>query len=175
MDNCYKAFYCCYEKKSVFIVFWQKISTCDKITNMMEINKFQAELNGLPPIKNQYNENEKKLIAEAVDNYGARNVANAYGLKWQTLVAWKKHYANKAKPNIKKWKKSEIRIVIQSPTGQEIIVNELLEKVSEAAKAVGAIGAVGATGTVIDTVYIRADEGRAYWVRENENGAVELW
>lgn len=135
----------------------------------MEINKFQAGLNGLPPINNQYNENEKKLIAEAADNYGARNVANAYGLKWQTVVAWKKHYANKAKPNLKKRKKSEIRIVIQSPTGQEVIVNELLEKVSEAAKA------VGATGTAVDTVYIRADEGKAYWVRENENGAVELW
>ena len=48
----------------------------------MEQNEFQAGLNGLPTIKNQYNENEKKLIAEAADKYRTRTVANAYGLKW---------------------------------------------------------------------------------------------
>ena len=26
-----------------------------------------------------------------------------------------------------------------------------------------------------DKIYVRADEGKAYWVRGEEHGAVELW
>lgn len=60
---------------------------------MMEQNEVKAALNGLPPVKDQYDDNEKKLIAKVADKYGARPVATAYGLKWQAIVAWKKHYS----------------------------------------------------------------------------------
>ena len=133
--------------------------TYGKIYYMMEQNVIQTGLNGLPPVKEQYNENEKKLIAEAADKYGARPVATAYGLKWQAVVAWKKHYGTKAKQSVNQPKKSAARIVIQSQFGQEITMDKLLEKV----------------GTAVDAVYIRADEGKAYWVQGEENGAVELW
>lgn len=135
---------------------------------------------------------EKKLIAGAADKYGARTVAQAYGLKWQTVIAWKKHYGDKAAmvtmatmSALKNGtKKSAVKIIIQSPAGQEVTVDELLEKIGKSAGAAGATGAASAAGAsganeatevAVDTVYIHADEGKAYWVREIENGAVELW
>ena len=59
-----------------------------------------------------------------------------------------------------------MKLIIQSPSGQEITVEDVRAKISTA------------VGTV-DKVYIRADEGKAYWVRgegdKEEHGAVELW
>ena len=52
----------------------------------MEHKEIKAGLDGLPPLKDQYETKEKKLIAGAADKYGARTVAQAYGLKWQTVV-----------------------------------------------------------------------------------------
>ena len=49
-------------------------------------------------------------------------------------------------------------VILQSAGGAEITVHALLEK----------------TGAV-DTVYVRADEGKAYWVRGEETGSVDLW
>ena len=123
---------------------------------MIEQNEIKAGLNGLPPVKDQYNDNEKKLIVEAANKYGARPVATAYGLKWQTVVAWKKHHGNQSK--LKTPKKPAAIVIIQSPYGHEITMTDLLERVGTA-----------------DTVYIRADEGKAYWVRGEEHGAVDLW
>ena len=147
---------------------------------MIEHKEIKAGLDGLPPIKDQYETKEKKLIAEAADKYGARKVAQAYGLKWQTVVAWKKHYGDKATMATMSAfknaaKKSAVKLIIQSPAGQEVTIDELLERISKSAEVVCASGATEATEAAVDTVYIRADEGKAYWVRETENGAVELW
>ena len=49
-------------------------------------------------------------------------------------------------------------VVIQSPMGGSITPEEILSK----------------TGPV-DSVYIRVDENKAYWVRGDETGSVELW
>ena len=141
---------------------------------MMEYKEIKAGFDGLPPIKDQYETEEKKLIVGAANKYGARKVAQAYGLKWQTVVAWKKHYGDKAAMAALKnaTKKSAVKVIIQSSAGQEVTIDELLEKIG---KSAGASGAIEATEAVVDTVYIRADEGKAYWVRETENGVVELW
>ena len=56
------------------------------------------------------------------------------------------------------WKRYYEPIIIQSPSGQEITPKEIKEKVG-----------------VVDKIYVRADEGKAYWVRGEEHGAVELW
>ena len=59
-----------------------------------------------------------------------------------------------------------MKLIIQSPSGQEITVEDVRAKISTA-------------GGTVDKVYIRADEGKAYWVRgegdKEEHGAVELW
>ena len=58
------------------------------------------------------------------------------------------------------------QLIIQSPSGQEITVEDVRAKISTT------VGSV-------KKVYIRADEGKAYWVRgesdKDEHGAVELW
>ena len=57
---------------------------------------------------------------------------------------------------------SAMKLIIQSPSGQEITPEDVRAKINSA------------VGTV-DKVYIRADEGKAYWVHGEEHGAVELW
>ena len=51
-----------------------------------------------------------------------------------------------------------IQVIIQSPIGGEITPEAILAKVGEA-----------------DTVYVRVDENKAYWVRGEEHGSVDLW
>ncbi|MBR0168670.1 MAG: hypothetical protein IJQ08_08355 [Synergistaceae bacterium] len=61
---------------------------------------------------------------------------------------------------------SAAQLIIQSPSGQEITPEDVRVKINSA------VGSV-------EKVYIRADEGKAYWVRgeddKEEHGAVELW
>ena len=67
--------------------------------------------------------------------------------------------AEKAKKTpAKKAAGNAVRFVIQSPLGGEITPEEILAKVGEA-----------------DTVYVRVDENKAYWVRGEETGSVDLW
>ena len=49
-------------------------------------------------------------------------------------------------------------LIIQSPMGGNITPEEILKKVGTAEK-----------------IYIRVDENKAYWVRGNETGSVDLW
>ena len=56
------------------------------------------------------------------------------------------------------WKRHYEPIIIQSPSGQEITPKEIKAKVGVAEK-----------------IYVRAGEGKAYWVRGKETGSVELW
>ena len=62
--------------------------------------------------------------------------------------------AAKAAP--KAAKKPEM--IIQSPMGGNITPEEILAKVGKA-----------------DKIYIRVDENKAYWVRGEETGSVDLW
>ena len=55
-------------------------------------------------------------------------------------------------------KKAATTIVYQSTQGNEITEAEILAKVGKA-----------------DHVYVRLDENKAYWVRGDESGSVELW
>ena len=50
------------------------------------------------------------------------------------------------------------KIVIQSPFGGEITEAEILARIGEA-----------------DAVYVRVDQNKAYWVRGEESGAIDLW
>ena len=54
--------------------------------------------------------------------------------------------------------KKAAEIIIQSPMGGEITPEAILAKIGEAEK-----------------VYIRVDENKAYWVRGEESGSVDLW
>ena len=56
------------------------------------------------------------------------------------------------------WRKAGFGLLIGATLGGNITPAEILAK----------------TGPV-DKVYIRVDENKAYWVRGEENGSVELW
>ncbi len=60
------------------------------------------------------------------------------------------------KPRSKKAPVSEV--IIQSPLGGEITPEAVLAKVG-----------------AVDKVYIRVDENKAYWVKGEETGSVDLW
>ena len=63
------------------------------------------------------------------------------------------------KPAVKKAAaKKTAEVIIQSPLGGEITSAEILAR----------------TGNV-DKVYVRVDENKAYWVRGEETGSVDLW
>ena len=54
--------------------------------------------------------------------------------------------------------KKAVEVIVQSPLGGEISFAEILAKVGEAEK-----------------VYVRVDQNKAYWVRGEETGDVDLW
>ena len=127
-------------------------------------------LNGLPPVKDQYDENEKKQIVEAAEEHDLKSVAKAYGLTWQKVRSWRTRLINAVMLD-KEPKTSQTtptaaqstpqkapQIIIQSPSGQEITTNDILEKVGN-----------------VDSIYVRVDENAAYWVKGEEHGSVQLW
>lgn len=72
-------------------------------------------------------------------------------------VAEKKPAAKK--PAAKKPAPKKVaEVIIQSPLGGEITPAAVLEKVG-----------------AVDKVYVRVDENKAYWVRGEETGSVDLW
>lgn len=54
--------------------------------------------------------------------------------------------------------KKAVEVIVQSPLGGEISFAEILAKVGDA-----------------DKVYVRVDQNKAYWVRGEETGDVDLW
>jgi hypothetical protein len=66
----------------------------------------------------------------------------------KTQTAAKKAHAAKKAPTV----------ILQSPFGGEITAEEILSKVGS-----------------VDTVYVRIDQNKAYWVKGEENGEVDLW
>lgn len=55
-------------------------------------------------------------------------------------------------------KKAATEVIVQSPLGGEISYDEILAKVGQA-----------------DKIYVRVDQNKAYWVRGEETGDVDLW
>ena len=49
-------------------------------------------------------------------------------------------------------------VIIQSPMGGEITGDEILARIGD-----------------VDKVYVRVDENKAYWVKGEETGDIDLW
>ena len=142
------------------------------------MNEIKPGFDGMPPFKNQqtqYTDEEKIKIAAKAHVAGVRCIADLYGLKWQTVASWKrllkKTERSAVAPVDNVNKKSaetaeteaavvaETAVIIQSPDGHEITVDEIISKI----------------GGVTDKIYIRVDKNAAYWVKGEENGSVNLW
>ena len=99
-------------------------------------------------------------------------IKEVYGVDVETKVKAKtdmKIEKNTTKKTASTPKKSQVKkgVIIQSPMGGEITPDEVLAKIKTATKGTG----VGN----IDTIYVRVDENKAYWVKGKKNGSVDLW
>ena len=109
--------------------------------------------NGLPRKKKNYSSEEKAIIVAKAAEVGTHIVANAYDIDWHSIASWKKYNAKHVTFKVK-----AAVVIIQSPDGREITADKIRAKV----------------GTV-EKIYVRPDEGKAYWVKGKETGSVELW
>ena len=119
-----------------------------------------------------YTLEEKAEALKKMAEEGIAAVAKELGISRTTLSNWKKQAEGalkaagdmvegavaKVAKEAKEKKPAANEIIIQSPMGGNITPAEILAK----------------TGPV-DKVYIRVDENKAFWVRGEENGSVELW
>ena len=73
----------------------------------------------------------------------------------------------KKTPSTPKKSQEKKGVVIQSPMGWEITPDEIIAKISAATKGTGVCK--------VDTIYVRVDKNKAYWVKGKKNGSVDLW
>ena len=104
----------------------------------------------------------RKASAEAAAKKAPEAVAKKAPETAAPVAEAKKPAAKKPaakKPAAKKpAAKKAVEVIVQSPLGGEISFAEILAKVGEA-----------------DKVYVRVDQNKAYWVRGEETGDVDLW
>ena len=114
-------------------------------------------------------------VLARVAEIGVRKAAAEIGVAWQTVNKWKKDAAATQTPPIssiqeeKEGKKEEKKeqgekeqetaIIIQSPLGGSITPAQILKMIPAGS----------------DSVYVRVDENKLYWVKGDENGAVAIW
>lgn len=101
---------------------------------------------------------EKKTEAKKAETKKAAAPAKKPAAK--KAAPAKKPAAKKAEPTEKKApaKKAPAEVIIQSPMGGEITPADILSRIGDA-----------------DKIYIRVDENKAYWVRGEEAGSIDLW
>lgn len=104
---------------------------------------------------------EKKTVkAPAAKKEAAakKPAAKAAAPKAKTAEKAVKAPAAKVEKTAVKAKAIKTEYIIQSPMGGEITPEEIAKKVGS-----------------VDKVYIRVDENKAYWVKGEESGSVDLW
>ena len=99
-------------------------------------------------------------------------IKEVYGVDVETKVKGKpdkkmEKNTTKKTPSTPKKSQGKKGVFIQSPMGGEITPDEIIAKISAATKGTG-VGKV-------DTIYVRVDENKAYWVKGKKNGSVDLW
>ena len=107
----------------------------------------------------------RRLTAEDI-----AKVREVFGVDVETEVKSAKHRAKTtAKNAAAEPKEAPVKrgIVIQSPMGGEITPDEILAKIANATK--------GERVGNVDTVYVRVDENKAFWVKGKKRGAIDLW
>ena len=120
------------------------------------------------PAEEKKDQIDISAVLARVAEIGVRKAAAEIGVAWQTVSKWKKDAEKAATPaaSTKEEKKEEkkpeekkTKIIIQSPMGGNITPRQVLQKIPDGS----------------DSVYIRVDENKLYWVKGDENGAVEIW
>ena len=120
------------------------------------------------PAEEKKDQIDISAVLARVAEIGVRKAAAEIGVAWQTVSKWKKDAEKAATPaaSTKEEKKEEkkpeekkTKIIIQSPMGGNITPRQVLQKIPDGS----------------DSVYIRVDENKLYWVKGDESGAVDIW
>ena len=99
---------------------------------------------------------EEKVVEKKAEVKAEKAPAKKAEVKAEKAPAKK---APAKKPVAKKPATKKVaEVIIQSPLGGEITGAEILARVGD-----------------VDKVYVRVDENKAYWVRGEETGDVDLW
>ena len=154
----------------------------EAVTKVMEMVKSETEENGITAPAEEERKEQKDIdissVLSRVAEIGVRKAAGEIGVAWQTVNKWKKDAAATQTPPIssiqeeekaehKDEKKNDVvdaeekktKIIIQSPLGGNITPRQVLKKIPAGS----------------DSVYIRVDENKLYWVKGDESGAVDIW
>ena len=129
------------------------------------MNEIKPGFDGMPPVRDQqtqYTDEEKIKIAAKASVAGLKPVADLYGLKWQTVRSWKSRLLGTklaATAFGSQPAETKTAVIIQTPDRREITVDEILAR----------------TEGQVEKIYIRVDENKAYWVKSEEHGSVDLW
>ena len=113
-------------------------------------------------------ETRRRMMSEEV----ASKIKDVFGVDVETKVKLsspKKMEKKTAKKTSIPAKESQVKkgVIIQSPMGGEITPDEIIAKIKIATKD-SKVGKV-------DSIYVRVDENKAYWVKGKKNGSVDLW
>ena len=124
---------------------------------------FDVDMNGAAPVEEKAAPvaEEKKAPAKKARKAAAKPAAEEKKPapeKKEKKVSAKKAAEKPAEEPVAEEKKASAEIIIQSSMGGEITAEAILARIGEA-----------------DRVYIRVDENKAYWVRGEESGSVDLW
>ena len=105
---------------------------------------------------------DTKKVEKAVKSTGRKAKAAAEKVEAEMKANDQKveNAAKTTKARVKKTraKKTTAAIIIQSPFGHEIKTEEILARVGD-----------------VDSVYVRVDQNKLYWVKGEETGDVDLW
>ena len=99
----------------------------------------------------------------------AAKIKGVFGVDVEREIPVKRKTKTTAKKTASEPKEAPAKrgIVIQSPMGGEITPDEILAKIAKATK--------GSRIGNVDTVYVRVDENKAFWVKGKKRGAIDLW
>ncbi len=135
--------------------------------------------------KNWTDEQKAEILKKAKET-SVLAASKEYGVAWATISAWKKKAeaaaveievkknARKAsrkvkdavetvekeiKASEKKAKAAKLEIIVQSPMGGNITAEEIVAKLPDGA----------------ETVFVRVDQNKLWWIRGEETGSVDIW
>ncbi len=132
--------------------------------------------------KNWTDEQKAEILKKAKET-SVLAASKEFGVAWATISAWKKKAeaaaveievkknARKASRKVKdavetvekeikaSEKKAKLEIIVQSPMGGNITAEEIAAKLPDGA----------------ETVFVRVDQNKLWWIRGEETGSVDIW
>ncbi len=135
--------------------------------------------------RKNWTEEQKTDILKKAKETSVLAVSKEYGIARATISAWKKKAedaaaavdieikknARKASRKVKNAvetvekeikaseKKAKLEIIVQSPMGGNITAEEIAAKLPDGA----------------ETVFVRVDQNKLWWIRGEETGSVDIW